>query len=350
MPGSADRSASGDPTRRDWDRLGQGWSQAVRTGAVRSTLHVGIAGRVVALSIVGDRLAAEVSEALGHLRVPRATPDLTIEAWHVAETGVDVGPIAAEIDPDLPLAFAMSADRALFAHRQHETAVVFDRGARLARAAVGEIADGSLYERGRPFETMLTVWLRDLGVALVHGAVVSSGERGALIVGKSGSGKSTLAAECLVGGMSLVNDDKVAVVVGPQSARAHGLNASLHLTANSLDRLPGLAPVAVPPRIRADDKYRVPVGRTHPLQMSPAADLVAIVIPSLHDGDETTVDAVRAPAAMRAMAVSTVMAIPSSSEGLDALVALAESVPAWSVRIGRDDRGPEVVAGLLRRD
>ncbi len=126
--------------------------------------------------------------------------------------------------------------------------------------AVRDLAGRSLYERGRPLKTPLTVWMRDRNVQVAHAACVALEGRGALLLGASGSGKSTLAARCLAAGFEFLSDDKVALTGDAATGfTGHSLNNSLHLSADSIDLVPELAASAVAPATKLDDKFRVPL-------------------------------------------------------------------------------------------
>ena len=88
-----------------------------------------------------------------------------------------------------------------------------------------------------------TLAARVQGLVPLHAACVARGNRGVLLLGPSGSGKSTLTAHALQCGWDFLAEDSV--LVEPQSLRAAGIGAFLHLRANSLRFLESAAARAV---------------------------------------------------------------------------------------------------------
>ena len=95
----------------------------------------------------------------------------------------------------------------------------------------------SLYERGKPFRVLLSVWLHDRGVQVVHAALVARGDRGVLLPGRGGAGKTTSALTCLLAGFRYLGDDYVGLE-GPVdgSFRGHSLSPPM-MTAVAASRM-----------------------------------------------------------------------------------------------------------------
>lgn len=337
-----------DPVASSYDRTLQLWERAQRSRADRVVRHYSLAGRVARFDVVGAQLAAALHEALGHLQTDPAAESLRVQLWHTAECAVAADAFSDTIDPADRYPLRASVDDQFVLHRQRQTSAWLDRRERRIVGCVGQSDRRSLYEEGRPLELLLTVWARDQGAEVVHSAAVSYDGYGALLVGKTGSGKSTLAAGCLVEGLDFLNDDKVVLTKDGSVHTAHGLNSSLHLTGETIDRFPSLAAYALKPGYITDDKYRIRLG-DRARDCLRASMRVGCVIAPLVTQDRVTSHRPISPAdALKALAVSTMTGLPTSiQDSLDRLGDVAGSVPAFEIRVGRDDRAPALVASIL---
>lgn len=324
------------------------WRQAERSGADRIVRHYSFAGMVARFDVIGRKLAETLHAALAHLQTDPAPEQLRVELWHTAECGVAADAFSETIDPADRYPLRASTDDQFVLHRQRQTSAWLDRRERRIVGCVGQSDRRSLYESGRPIELLLTVWARDQGGQVVHSAAVSQDGNGALLVGKTGSGKSTLAAGCLVAGLDFLNDDKVVLTKDGPAYTAHGLNSSLHLTDDGIDRFPSLAAYALTPLYPTDGKYRVQLSDGAQNRLQASAPVRCVIAPLVTRDRVTTHHAISPADALKALAVSTMTALPTSiQDGLGHLGEVARSVPAFQIRVGRDDQAPSLVASIL---
>jgi hypothetical protein len=124
--------------------------------------------------------------------------------------------------------------------------VVLSPGQRSALVAVSpEMLRYPYHTRYELIEfAVFTLAARSQGLVPLHGACVSRGGRGVLLLGASGSGKSTAALHCLLEGFDFVSEDSVFVT--PDTLLATGVANFLHVRSDSLRWL-----------VRARDRERI---------------------------------------------------------------------------------------------
>lgn len=311
-----------------------------------------ISGRPVRIRVLGKGLAETLDRALAHLRVedrdPPA-PELEIDLWDEAETGVAADPDANPIDRDAPYPFAVSPDQRFMGQCFPESVVWFDRSRRTMVGSITDHARLSCAELGRPVEWPLLFWLRDLGTPLLHASCVAHDGRGALFLGRGGAGKSTAAAACACASFEFVCDDKLALQPAAGGFEAWGLNGSVGLDAAALRALPALAPHAIAPRHAIDEKWLVFVGEAFPGRLRASAPVDALLIPR-RGAPATRTRPASPKEALLAAAPNTLLWLPiDRARSLDRLGDLVARVPAYWLELGPDPNEiPTVVAALLQ--
>lgn len=99
------------------------------------------------------------------------------------------------------------------------------------------------FHSGHALVHLFSLWARESGLLLLHGAVVGEEGQGVLICARGGSGKSTLAIACLLAGLDFVSDD-YALVSGSGPFTAWPLYSMICLNPDMYGKLPELrAPV-----------------------------------------------------------------------------------------------------------
>ncbi len=344
-----------DPVHRGYQAAAARFCSALGSGATSVSRRYHVADRQVVVRFIGGRLAAGFEGPWQHLVESSDeagtgdSPELAIDLWHRAETGVDAPDATCSIDPLSRFPYQASADDRFVAMRQPETMVWLDRESRHLVGVVNDVDRRTLYEAGRPLETLLLFWLRDEGVPLVHASFVAHRGRGALVVGRSGSGKSTLAAACLCAGFEYLGDDKIAL--SPMAGGGFigwSLNGSLYVDAGSLAYLPVLAGRSVAPGAAIDDKYLVAPERVFPERLRRSARVRALLLPSLEPDAGGRVERASKRDAFLALSLSTVLSLPiTRTRSLDPLGALTARVPAFRFGVNPLETAPERLAALL---
>jgi hypothetical protein len=94
-------------------------------------------------------------------------------------------------------------------------------------------------ERAAPLRQLLSLWLAEHGIFLIHAAAVGTDRGGAIILGSGGSGKSSTSIECMLGGMRFAADDHCLLDLS-RSPKVHSLYGTAKLAVADVDRFPVL--------------------------------------------------------------------------------------------------------------
>ncbi|MBI3785892.1 MAG: hypothetical protein HY270_21070 [Deltaproteobacteria bacterium] len=308
--------------------------------------HCGtLLGRPVRWRIVGQHFARRVVAPLSNtLRFDDATPDLEIELWDVAATGVRPpvevaeGTLVRSWTVGLET-LTVSADGQLVGHQLHTTILWLNRAARRIVGWTAAAAGLSLHQRGKPLQTILSIWGHGCGVQAVHAGLVARDHRAVLFPGKSGSGKSTATLACASAGYAFLSDDWVGVEIGDDPPFvAHGLYGSAWLDPMHARRFPALAVHAVPTGSAVETKSLLLMSDAPEIHVASAAPLAALALPRIVDrAAAPPVRATRAEALL-VLAPSTVLQLlpRGGRRELERLARLAEQVPAYWLELGHD--------------
>ena len=216
------------------------------------------------------------------------------------------------------------------------------------RTVVGWVAASRLppWHRLRPWQALLIPALADAGVETVHASMVARGDRGVLLPGPNGSGKSTTAVACLAAGLELLGDDAIAV---DESGRGHTIHAVAKLSRAGLARHPALEALSERYDDPAEDERWIRLRALGPARATPSATIGALAFPRIVDRDESLVTAMRPAKAASELLRNALSATPERIAGCFAtLTALATSVPAYGLEVGRDqDSLAAAVTALL---
>jgi hypothetical protein len=157
-----------------------------------------------------------------------------------------------------------------------------------------------------------------------------------MIAGRSGAGKSTVSLSCLVAGFDYLGDDFV--VLSPEGAgtfSVHGVYGTAHLDREHLKRFPVLGRAAN--RVRGAGKAVIRIVDVFPARLSRAAIVQAIVLPRFAHDAGTHLREAPKPAALMAIASSSLFARPAATPAaFHALAALVDAVPAYWLEMGSD--------------
>jgi hypothetical protein len=211
-------------------------------------------------------------------------------------------------------------------------------------------ADLEAWELGAPLRHLLNWGMPDHGWRLIHGGVVGGKSGAALLAGRGGSGKSTSTIACLRAGMRTVGDDYCLLGHHDGELRAHLLYDVVKLAPDSMARFPELSDHTTPGIERTDLKAHVTLGSAFPKASTEHLEVRVLVLPHVgaRTGAPRPTDAAEA---LRALATSTLVQLPSSGEdALRALGGLIAPLPAYRLEVGEDIEAiPPAIAELLRR-
>lgn len=344
-----------------WAALEDGFARASAAGP--GQLHVSwfrLAGGQVHARVAGRDLAQQVGQAFAHLRIaepPHGGAELALDLWDGKATGISL-PRGTILD-SIPGWYegggisTISSDSRYYIHGLFDSRAMIDRKARrlLCWTASGERL--SLYERGKPFRVLLSVWLHDRGVQVVHAALVSSEGRGVLLPGRGGAGKSTSALACLLSGFEYLGDDYIGLERHAGGAfLGHSLYDSTWLEPDQLLRFPSLVPHVTEGGLSSERKRLVHLSRVLPERLGRSVPIRLLVLPRVTQTSTTEARPASRAETVLAMAPTSVFELAPrvGASGFRRLAALAAEVPAYWLELGGDLRSiPGCIHDLLRR-
>lgn len=315
-------------------------------------------GRPVRLRIAGERLAERLPRAVSHLRSlaeSTSAPALTIDLWDAEETGVarPIHYFRDAFDRSWPFGRAILAsqrDGSAIGIQSHSAATIYDRpGRRMVGCA--EAADRlSPFELGKPLQPLLFAWHSDHGAIPVHGGLVAQGGRGVLLGGMGGSGKTTTSLLCFRAGFDYLGDDYIGLAP-PAGGRFTGYSfyTSTWLEPDHLRRFPWLeahAHASGPD----EDKQLVLLSDVAEGRLTEQATIVALALPQIIGGPDTTARRASATEAVLRLAPSSILQLPfiDARPALDRMTDLARAVPAYRLALGTElPQIPERIAEIL---
>jgi len=311
-----------------------------------------LAGHRVRMRFANDTMFDVAGRAFGHLiGSGDELPELTIDIWDSASSGVPAPPLpAVGADAAFGAKFYYGDDR-LQAHFQPASGAlsVFDRERNHAWYWFASADELPSWERAASIRQILHWWLPSFGIYEVHGGAIGTEAGGVLLVGRGGSGKSTTALLSLgVPGMRYVADDYVAVSVDPEPY-AHSLYSSGKLEPGHAERLPHLTEAANVDDLHVDDKAVFYVNELFEESIAAGFPLRAVLLPTIVSRQETRLVEVAPTLALAALAPSTLLQLhPPSKDGWAAMAKLVRCVPCVRIELGSDlDAIPKAIVAYL---
>lgn len=317
-----------------------------------------IAGRRIRLRFAGEALLAPVASAFRHLQVERQEPpDLTVEVWDSASTGV--------ILPQRPWpdeAQTTGGEIPLFINERFHTH--FDAGVHQlsmvdfeSRKAVLWLRDHKTipyWEQSAPLKSIMHVWMHQYGFEWVHGGAVGFPSAGALLVGHSGAGKSSSALACLQSELSYVGDDHCLVGFDDQPM-IYSLYNSAKTHRYDLETFPFLRPLVTNPDDGPDarmwGKALCFLDQGYPEKMIAGFPFKVLLLARVTGERDTRVVPASGGVALRVIAPEVMMKWPSRARASFAnLTRLFAKIPCYSLEVGTDrTQIPKVIAEILSR-
>jgi hypothetical protein len=273
----------------------------------------------ILIRIAGPRLADILFHPLRHIEraAPDASlPDITINAWSIAETGIPS-------PPNEPLEWSDPQRSRIVAS--------FPGADELTRLSLA-----------RPFQVALVRLLAEFNLPAVHGGLIAAPNcsNGILLIGPNGSGKSTTCLSAVQSGFRLVGEDCLALERNENGFLGHSMYCSLSLTQHSqrmFASLPG--PLRLPHGAAADAKAVLmlpPVGLASP--MAGTLPIKAIIFPEITGlGDSRFVTIPTAEAYRRLMPGLRLMRHldpENRQRHHDAIAALVTELPCFRIELG----------------
>jgi len=321
---------------RFWSATTERFERATNGGALERDLV--IAGLPVRLSFAGPAMYDAVFPALEHLSTPGLAspePARRVLVWDTASTGVeppqpvwrdhDVGPMGEVLSLSQgPIHAARARWGRLLAYDARSTTLAF---------YAPDAARMPWHEYAAPMRSGLHWLLTTPERRLIHGAAVGEHSRGLLITAPSGGGKSTLAVACFKAGLATAGDDFVVVTLG-DAPRAHSIYATAKIDRRSVDLTAPDPDLIRNPRFEHPEKAVLDL-RSGPIV--PELPISAIVVPKVTETRKPRLVRITGAEALRQVGPSSVVVMPRPRGAAFATAAaLARSLPAWRLDVGRD--------------
>lgn len=187
-------------------------------------LDLSIAGSRVRVRIAGPDMVDIVRPALRHALVAAdGDPDLTIDVWDRATTGVAPPPPAWSHDDLLATGVVrgQANDRYTITYDTWmRMLTVYDRMRGRAFVHVADAREVPDWVRRSPLRNPISWWAAEAGMAVLHAGTVGDGDGAVAVTGRSGSGKSTTTMACVEAGMHFLGDDACVVRFEPEAVAA----------------------------------------------------------------------------------------------------------------------------------
>jgi len=318
-------------------------------------ITLNLAGKNMRFVFYSKTLAKRMLPAFEHLEQTDSTPDLTINIWDSNESGVDlIQPYhkkehMCEISNGAQVAIERGFYGVYFSGE--ESIQIYDEENKIAYFWTHNADEIPGWVIGAPLRAILHWYLSSVGIHLVHGAVVGMGDDAVLLTAKSGSGKSTTALACMLGGMSYVGDDYVALSVD-EKITAYSIYNSAKCTNNTLNALPTLRSCANEIPSVDERKSVIYISKSFPKSVSRKMNIKSIFVPSLTGDTKTRLEPVSKVKTLLAMVPTTIFQLPYT--GTDLILKLrqmVEIVPCHSLLLGNEiPMTPVVIKSYLEKE
>jgi hypothetical protein len=309
-----------------------------------------IAGARVLVRAAGEELVARTDPALAHRRTMDVDgpPDLVVEMWDSAGSGVAIGRAPWAPDDLRPLGLVRSFcdERFLSAVDMHTASLsLFDGATSRARFWLEDARRMAYWQSASPLRLILSWWAATRGMQLTHAAAVAGTSGAVLLVGGAGVGKSTTSLTCLLAGLEFLGDDYCLVAPGPPPV-VHRVYTTAKLRPEGLRRLPQLRRVVRNLGRLDREKAVLDLADSYGDRLGTSAPLRAIVVPRLTG--RVQMEPATPGTVVRAMAPSTVFGLfGATARTLPLLAGLAAEVPGYILELSNDvDEVAGAVAAL----
>ena len=300
-----------------------------------------LAGRPACLRVVGRELACHIVRPFAHLEGrPSAAAELVIEIWDDRFAGALPPPERTEGETQWREATLHSSDGRFVAQQLPHTISCLDRDASRIVAGIAWHERIFIYERSKPLARLLLNWHNDRDVQVIHTGLIARNGTGVLLAGKSGSGKSTTTLLSVMAGLDYLSEDYVGLETRPDGTFVgHSLYNSVFLNSAHLDRFPDLARHAIRGRPPQEEKSVLILSQLCSERLRRSVPIRALVFPQVNGAALAHLSPMPKPAALLALAPSSLLQIPNrrlGATGFGRLAALVERLPCLRLTVGSD--------------
>lgn len=320
--------------------------------AEASEQRLAIAGLGVRVRVATPRLAEICLRAFAHRASGEAGAppvDLTISVFTLDSPGNPLRELPPRHRSSRPAgdrierwSYEGALGRGLL-HEGFRALYLWNRERRTAALWLGDAGDVPYHMVATPLVPILSWFLGERGLPVIHAAAVATERGGVLLAGRSGTGKSTAALACLRDGLGFLGDDLCLVEAGSPPI-VHSLFCSAKLVVSDAARFPALSPARVRPPSSGWEKAVYLFDRERRTAVVRRAPLLGVAIPVR--GAAAVAPALTARQGFLAMAPNTVFQLPGAARAACAGVKeVVSRLPVHPVGVGTsiDD-----IAGRIR--
>lgn len=316
--------------------------------------HYSIGGYSIRLRFAGPALVPYITPALEHLESDSCeTPKLTICLWDSASTSVKIPPPPWTQDDYIARDEIRGYnDGRIHAAFQIEAGILslLDVEQNLAICWVRDAQNVPYYETGAPLLRILHWWMLKSERQLIHAAAVGIPEKGVLLAGRGGSGKSTTALACINSKLSYVADDYCLVSSEP-APFVYSLYNTAKQAADNMKRFPNhISAVSNPERLETE-KALLFLYKHYPGKIAAGFPIRHILIPRITGRHETSLQPAPRPAALKALAPSTIFQLSGADHIAFKMIAgfVRKVSSCYYLDLGTDiSKIPNVIHELLK--
>jgi hypothetical protein len=306
--------------------------------------------KIIQLRFAGPALISKLTPALSHLETqPHSQPDLTINLWDSASTGVQPPPPPWE--PDDYLQFGQ-----IRGYNNKRIKTVFMIALQMIDLELNEAVywipdtdDIPYYHSIRPLRSIINWWMNKFQHYIVHSAAVGLPEAGVLITGRGGAGKSTTTLSCIGSGIKLAGDENCLISLKPKP-HLHSLYCSGSLDSKDAYNIPGITPYLYNASRLDREKAVYLFTPGHQEIMVKGFPIKAILIPRITGNKETTITESQNNLSLISLAPESIFQLPGAgAKHLQIMADLIRQVPCFSLELGSQiERIPVVIEKFLR--
>ncbi len=321
-------------------------------GAVECDYCIG--GYHIQLRFAGPALVPALTRALAHLSAPAAAqPDLTIQLWETASTGIAPPPPAWDYDDfgGSGIIRRFSTDQYLTSFQLGTNSLsLVDTQRNLGTYWIKSSDQIPYWERGAPLRALLTLWMSRHARMLAHAGAVGLPEGGVLLAGAGGTGKSNTSLATLASDLRYASDDFSLLALEPEPT-VFSLYATGKTKAADLEQLPFLRPSVSNSGQLADEKALFFIYEHWPEKLLARFPLRAILLPHITANLDSRLRPASAADGLNALAPSTLDLAPSvEADGFRLLVEVFRRVPSYHLDLGTDRAQPAaLILSLLKQ-
>jgi hypothetical protein len=316
--------------------LREAFARACRRRGGSVDHHLDLAGRHLCLRFAGPALVPAILPALAHHpSALEGDPDLEVELWDSASTGVPMPPFPWAPSDVVARGEVrdFSGSRVRMLLDPSYSLTVWDETTCCGVFGTPAVGRVQWYERAAPLRALLHWSLAGPARHLVHSGAIGDERGGVLVAGPGGSGKTTTTLACVEAGMGYAGDDYVLIDLEPRPT-AIALYGTAKIDDEGLARLPEIA--KVPSTVDAQDgrKTVLDLGSHRPEVMQRKIPISAVLLPRIASG-RTRLCRATAAEALRALAPSTILQHShKSAGGFAVMAALVRRVPSFTLHLG----------------